>query len=85
MTDAPDRDLRFDVQELRGLIASFSLRSDHEIGPDDDFEDRLGLDSIDRLNLIASVEKRFGLHIDDRKLGDVSSLSALIEILERDA
>lgn len=84
MSKAQNRDFGPDAQELRRLIAGFSPRRDLDIGPDDDFEDSLGLDSIDRLNLIAAVEQRYGLHIDDRRLGDVSNLSALMRVIEHD-
>ncbi len=57
------------IEELKGkIISSLSLEdvSPDEINPDEPlFEDGLGLDSIDALELVVMLEKEYGIAVKD--------------------
>ena len=51
------------------------------IGPDDDLQDDLGLDSMDSLNLVAGIRDRTGVEIADRDMPQLRTVSAIVAYL----
>ena len=67
--------------ELRTLLAEVSQREASALRLDDDFTEDLGLDSLDRLELLAAIEDRFKLRFNNEQLSEVTSLSGLLAAL----
>ncbi len=69
--------------EVRAIVAHAAGRPPDLLGLDEDFTDALGLDSIDRLGLLAAVEQRLDLTIADADISDVGNLRELIGVARR--
>ena len=59
--------MRFDAieREIRSIVAAKAARDPEQIGPYEDFEEDLGLDSLDRLDVLAEVEDELGIWISE--------------------
>lgn len=68
---------------IRQMVADFLYRDPADIGPEDDFEDDLGLDSLDRFDLLTLIESRYQLAIDDSLLTEVANFGQLMSVLEQ--
>lgn len=66
---------------LRNTIAKFTYIDPKEIGVKSDFGDDLGLDSLDRLELLAEIEERHGVLLPDDQLTNIWSLGDLVKAL----
>ena len=64
-------------KELRELIREETQASLSHLGPDDDLRLALDLDSLDTLDLLATIEERYGVHFADE---DISRLTTLRRI-----
>ena len=67
---------------LRDTIAQFVFQNPEHIGDTDDFSEDLGLDSIDRLDLLSEVEKRHRVQLSDEQFWSVSNLTELLDALK---
>jgi len=54
----------------------------HEVSLTDDFSDDVGLDSIDRLNLMTAVEQAHDIELSDEEIASVSTLQDLLSLLK---
>lgn len=70
---------------LRETVAKFMYRDPKDIGISDKFGDDLGLDSIDRLDLLAAVEERHGVYLRDEQISTIWTLGDLVKALQPDA
>ncbi len=57
----------------------------HEVSLTDDFSDDVGLDSIDRLNLMTAVEQAHDIELSDEEIASVSTLQDLLSLLKAEA
>ena len=57
----------------------------HEVSLTDDFSDDVGLDSIDRLNLMTAVEQAHDIELSDEEIGSVSTLQDLLSLLKAES
>ena len=69
-------------EQLTALFSELFGQSSSRIGPDDDLEQVLGLDSLARLRLLAAVEKRFGIRFPDDQLGGLRTLAHLLGLIQ---
>lgn len=69
-------------KELRTLLAEMSGQGTSRVGPDDNLEYELGLDSLAKLRLLAAVEKRFSVRFPDDRLGEIRTLKQLLDLIE---
>ena len=69
-------------REIRIAIAVQARCDPAEIGLHDDFEEELGLDSLDRLDVLAAVEDDLGLRIPDELFSEVRSLDDILKALD---
>lgn len=70
-------------QKLMTLAATrFGVSSD-DLNPADDFFQKLGIDSIQALELLSDVEMEFDVEIPDYELEGVVTFSALAEQIEK--
>jgi acyl carrier protein len=49
---------------------------------DEKLSDSLGVDSTEMVNVILSLEKKFGVHINDKQITKFSSLRDIIAVIE---
>ena len=65
------------VQLVRQQLGNPAVRPEHLIIED------LGAESMDIVNIVAAVEERFGLAIDEAALPEVHSVADLAALVER--
>jgi acyl carrier protein len=70
---------------VRETVAQFIGRNSGEIPATADFSEDLGLDSLDRLDLMAEVEKQHHVYLSDEALSSISNLQDLLNALESEA
>ena len=66
---------------LRDTVAQFMFCHPEEIRVTDDFSEDLGLDSIDRLDLLTEVEQRHCVLFSDAQISSVSNLNDVLDAL----
>jgi len=76
-------DMKVLGNELRAIISEITEVEPERITPDAKFVEDFGMDSMMALEILASVEKKYGLKIPEEYLGKISSLSGLIEIAKK--
>jgi acyl carrier protein len=69
-------------QDLRRVIAAAIHRDPEYIALQDDFEEDLGLDSLDRLDLLAAVEDELGRRIPEEALSEIRTLADVLKALD---
>jgi acyl carrier protein len=57
----------------------------HEVSLTDDFSDDVGLDSIDRLNLMTAVEQAHDIELSDEEIALANTLGELLKLLKVEA
>lgn len=68
------------------LITLAAKRFDKDaagLTPDDDFFDKLGIDSYQAMDLLTELEESFGVEIPDYELQGVSTFRGLAEVIGR--
>jgi acyl carrier protein len=66
---------------IRETVAQFIGRDLGQVSETADFSEELGLDSLDRLELMAAVEKEYDIFLSDEELSSVSNMRELIRAL----
>lgn len=66
-------------EELRALIAE--IAEIDEIPDDVPFKD-LGIDSMMGVEIVAAIERKYRLKIDDRELGQVTTLESSLALVQ---
>jgi acyl carrier protein len=66
---------------IRETVAQFIGRDLGQVSETADFAEDLGMDSLDRLELMAAVEKEFDVELSDEELSSVSNMRELIRAL----
>jgi len=59
-------------------VAGFLKRDPATIGRQDTFCDHMGLDSITKLELLATVEEHHGVSLRDEQISEVTTLKELV-------
>ena len=66
------------VQELVAVqLGAVSVSAEDRIVED------LGAESMDIVNIIAAVEERYGIHVEESLLPDISTVNDLISLVQR--
>jgi acyl carrier protein len=68
--------------EIRSVLKQVIQRDISQLRGDEDLEEKLGLDSLDRLTFAAEVEDRFDLVISDERLAGLRTLSDIAVAIE---
>jgi acyl carrier protein len=71
--------------EIRSVLKQVIQRDISQLRGDEDLEEKLGLDSLDRLTFAAEVEDRFDLVISDERLAGLRTLSDIVVAIEATA
>ena len=69
-------------QDIRIAIAAQAGCDPEQIGLHDDFEEDLGLDSLDRLDVLAAVEDDLGMQIPDDLFSQIRCLDDVLKALD---
>lgn len=70
-----------DERELMEIIKNSVVNLEaSRLKPDSSFRD-LGMDSMDKMNLLLSIEQRYGIKISDEDAQCLDSLSAIMQFL----
>ena len=67
------------------VVATVTRYIGHEVSLTDDFSDDIGLDSIDRLNLMTAVEQAHDIELSDQEMASISTLRDLLSVLKPDS
>ena len=65
----------------RAVVETVTRYVGKDVAPTDDLSDDIGLDSIDRLNLMTTVEEEHGVHLSDEEIASISNLRDLLRLL----
>jgi acyl carrier protein len=68
---------------VRAIIEEVSRRDAGTIADDDDLVEALGVDSLQGLQILAGVEKRFEIRIPDGELIQLRSIRRIVATVER--
>ena len=68
-------------QRLTALAAARFGPDAAELGPDEDFFEVLGIDSLQALDLLTELEEAFGVEVPDYELQGVNSFGGLADLL----
>ncbi|MFJ8545467.1 acyl carrier protein [Streptomyces sp. NPDC093586] len=68
------------IVEIINLTLRTAPDLEAEVTADSSFEE-LGMDSLTRIDLLAAVEKNFGLSVPDEKVGDLLRVSDVADFL----
>ncbi len=78
--------MRAQVRDFPGAIVETVTRYiGHQVSLTDDFSDDVGLDSIDRLNLMTAVEQAHDVELNDVEIASISTLRDLLSVLKPDS
>ena len=78
--------MRTQIRDFPGAIVETVTRYiGHEVSLTDDFSDDVGLDSIDRLNLMTAVEQAHDIELSDQEMASISTLRDLLSVLKPDS
>ena len=69
-------------KELKDLVAEIIEVDPENITNESDFVEDLGMDSMQALEIMAAVEKKYSIQIPEDYLGKVMNLSSLIQIAD---
>ncbi len=73
-------------QTLKTLIEVAAKRFEKDqslLSPEDDFFEKLGINSVQALSLLSELETQFDVEIPDYELQDVKTFAALAEVIDR--
>ena len=71
-----------DESELRAAVAAYSKQDVSNLSLDDDLVESLNFDSLNALELLATVEDRFGVTFPDEKISDLRTFRRLLGALD---
>jgi len=74
-----NEDIEKKVKEI--IIEQLGVSED-KVTPDAKFDDDLGADSLDRVELVMSLEEEFGLEIPDEEAEKISTVGQAIKYIE---
>lgn len=65
------------------VILGFKPADKNGINMEDALDGRLGLDSLDRLDLTLMLEEKFGISLPDRDMGRCQTVADVVALVER--
>jgi acyl carrier protein len=71
------RTLEQTTEEIVGLAATHFKVPREKLSPDDDFFKKLGIDSLQALDLLTRLESHFGVELPDYEIQGVTDFRAL--------
>lgn len=66
---------------LRAVLAKMSKQDVASVGPEEDLIERLGLDSLQGLRVLAALEKTFAVRFEDERLAELRTIRSFLEAI----
>ena len=76
------RTLEQTTEEIVGLAATHFQVPREKLSPDDDFFKKLGIDSLQALDLLTRLENHFGIELPDYELQGVTDFRTLAQRIQ---
>jgi acyl carrier protein len=70
-------------QEVATLVSAITKAPVHVIKPDTDLRLELNVDSLQGLQIVAAIEKHFGVTVPDEEIDLYSNIRTIAETVER--
>lgn len=67
-------------KDLRDLVAEIVEVEPSEVTPEADFVEDLGMDSMQALEIMAAMEKKYSVQVPEEYLGKIMNLASLMDI-----
>ncbi len=71
-------------QEVMAIVADIAEVEIDEVSPDSQLED-LGIDSLGGLRIVAAVEKKYGLVIEEQAISKIRTMPDIFALVEQHA
>jgi acyl carrier protein len=68
--------------EIVEIVAEIAEKDPREVAPDAKLED-LGIDSLDGLRIVAAVEKRYSIVIEEAEIARIRTMPDIFEMVRR--
>jgi acyl carrier protein len=68
--------------EVAGIVAEIAEKDPALVAPDVALAD-LGIDSLDGLRIVAAVEKRYGIVIEEAEIGRIRTMADIMGLVRR--
>lgn len=68
---------------VREIIAAVSRQDVSSIGPDENLVEALAVDSLQGLQILAAVEKRFTIRLPDEELIRMRTIASIVDVVSR--
>ena len=69
------------TQEVIGIVADIAEVDPGDVSPTANLED-LDVDSLDGLRIVAAVEKRYGIFIDEQRIAGIRTMPDIVALIE---
>ena len=69
-------------QEVTEIVARITKAPVERIGPDTHLKEELNVDSLQGLQIVAVIEKRFGVSVPDDQLDSSTSIREIVRTVE---
>ena len=76
------RSLPYSAQQMYELVADVAELEPHDVTPDARLED-LGIDSLGGLRIVAAVEKKYRIVIDEDSIGKIRTMTDVLNLVRR--
>jgi len=70
-------------QEVKRIVSVITKASEEKLGLDTDLKAELNVDSLQGLQIVAALEKRFGVSIPDEELDSYTSIRAISDVVRK--
>ena len=70
------------AREVTELVARVIKRPVEQLDPNADLFTELGIDSLLGVEIIASLDRKYGLDVPEKKLKDVHTLNDIVKLVE---
>lgn len=80
---APSFPVTTTEQDVAAIVAAITKTPIERIQPDTDLRVELNVDSLQGLQIVAAIEKHFGVTVPDEEIDNYTSLRAIVETVER--
>lgn len=70
-------------QEVAAIVGAITKAPVHAIRPDTDLRLELNVDSLQGLQIVAAIERRFGVTVPDEEIDLYANVRAIAETVER--
>lgn len=69
--------------ELKEMICNYVEAESDKITPDSKFVDDLGFNSFDFMSFLGEVEDRYGIHVDENEMLDLSTVQDAVDYITK--